>query len=198
MTRMPRRGCDDGKNIYRVGIKDQPTAQLAELANNHLEVDLASGLAAAGDVLYGFVRAGNGDVVVAISASELKLMKEWDLKGGRVTWGPEAVHGSVMFVTDEKELRCFTADQKELWEKPAVMHGQPSGRPLVDGDDFVFSSVSGAVWRVAGATGAETGKVELGEPLGAGPVAYKNKVLLCGNDGSLHVIAMPVATPAGS
>jgi hypothetical protein len=135
---------------------------------------------------------------VAISAADLKVTKEWDLKGGRVTWGPEAVNGCVMLVTDEKELHCYTADKQKRWEKPAVMHGQPAGRPFVDGEDFVFSAVSGTVWRIAGATGTEAGKVELNEPLGAGPVGYKGRLLLCGTDGSLHIIAMPVASPPGS
>lgn len=188
---------DDRKNIYRVGVKDQPSPHLAELGSNQLEVELASGLAVAGDTLYSVVRTNGGDAVVAISVAELKVIKEWDLQGGRVTWGPEQVGNTVMIVTDEKELRCYGPNQTERWEKPAVMHGQPAGRPLIDGDDYVFASIPGTVWRIAGATGQESAKAEVGEPLGAGPVAFRGRLLLCGNDGSLHVIPMPMPV-AGS
>jgi hypothetical protein len=184
---------DDRNNLYRVGVKDQPAANLTELTSNHLNIELATGLAASGETLYGVVRASAGDTVVAISAGGLQVVKEFDLQGGRVTWGPESVGEVVLLVTDEKLLHGYGAAQAAVWPKPAVMHGQPAGRPLVlDGGDYVFASVSGTVWRIS-ASGDESGKAELGEPLGAGPVAFGRRLLLCGNDGSLHVIPMPSA-----
>jgi hypothetical protein len=98
----------------------------------------------------------------------------------------------VLVVTDENKLRCFGPGQAERWSKPATMHGQPAGRPLVDGDDYVFASVDGSVWRITSA--ADAVKIaELDEPLGAGPVAFRTTLLLCGNDGTLHVIPMPTS-----
>jgi hypothetical protein len=183
---------DDRHNIYRLGIKDQPQPHLAEVASNKLEVDLVTGLAAVGETIYGVARAADKDLVVAISAKDLKETQQFDLKGGRVTWGPERVGDVVMIVTDAKELRLFDANQKELWEKPAVMHGNPAGLPLVAGETYFFAGVQGAVWSLAAATGQEVGRTDVGEPLGAGPIAYQERLLLCGNDGTLHVIPVPV------
>jgi hypothetical protein len=141
--------------------------------------------------LYGVVRTNSSDVMVSLSASDLKVGKEWDLKGGRVTWGPERVGDMVLVVTDEKLLHGFAANGEEVWSKPAVMHGQPAGKPLVDGDALVFASIPGVVWRINRVSGEEIGKAELGEPLGTGPVAFRGRLLLCGLDGALHVIPMP-------
>ena len=98
-----------------------------------------------------------------------------------------------MIVTDAKELRLFDAAQKERWEKPAVMHGNPAGTPLVADANYIFASVQGDVWSLVAATGQEVGSIHVGEPLGAGPVAYQERLLLCGNDGTLHVIPTPSA-----
>lgn len=183
---------DDRRNIFRVGLKEQPQPHLAELLANKLDVDISSGLAAVGETIYGAVRTPEkGDTLVAVNAKDLKLAKEFDLKGGRVTWGPTRVGDVVMIVTDGKELRIFDAAQKERWQKPAVMHGNPAGPPLISDANYIFASVQGEVWGVVAATGQEEGSTKLGEPLGAGPVAYQDRLLLCGNDGTLHVIQKP-------
>jgi hypothetical protein len=79
------------------------------------------------------------------------------------------------------------------------MHGNPAGVPLVSGDHFIFAGVGGSVWSIVAATGEEAGRLDIGEPLGAGPVAYQQRLLLCGNDGTLHVIPSPGAeAPATS
>jgi len=186
---------DEQRNIYRVGIKDQPQPNLTAAAMNKLEVDVVLRLAAAGDTVYGVVRGDSGDVIVAISAAELKVVKQFDLKGARVTWGPERIGAAVLVATasgsETSELRVFEAGAKERWAKPALMHGTPAGLPLVSGDNLVFASVRGSVWTMAAASGQEIGVAEVGEPLGAGPVAFRDRLLLCGRDGTLHVIAMP-------
>jgi hypothetical protein len=190
---------DDRRNIYRIGVKDQPQPHLSELISNRLDVELASGLAAVGEIVYGVVRtADKGDTVVGITAADLKVAKEFDLKGGRVTWGPVRVGDVVMVVTDAKELRLFDAALKERWEKPAVMHGNPAGPPLVADSNYIFASVQGSVWTLAASNGQEVGNTKLGEPLGAGPVAYFERLLLCGNDGTLHVILTASANSANS
>ena len=44
------------------------------------------------------------------------------------------------------------------------------------------------VARVEAASGKELAKIETGRPLGTGPVLLGNDLLLCGNDGTLHVV----------
>ena len=189
---------DERRNIYRVGLKDQPQPHLAELVSNRLDVDLVTGLAAIGETVYGVTRTDKGDQVVAITGSDLKIAQQFDLKGGRVTWGPQRVGDFVMVGIDAKELRLFDANQKERWEKPAVLHGNPAGPPLVVGESYFFAGVQGAVWGIASATGQEIGSTDLGEPLGSGPIAFQERLLLCGNDGTLHVIRAPTGTPSAA
>ncbi|MGE0756908.1 MAG: PQQ-binding-like beta-propeller repeat protein, partial [Pirellulaceae bacterium] len=188
---------DNRKRVYRIGIAEQPSPHLAELASHSLEFNLEGGLAAAGDTVYGFVRAEAGDMIVGLSTSELKVVKEWDLGGGRVTWGPEAVGDAVLVVVNERQLHCFGPGQTQRWPQPASLPGQPAGRPLADDTHYVFAAVNGKVSRLAQSTGEESASSAVDEPLGAGPVAFRTRLLLCANSGSLYVIPAPTE-PAGS
>jgi hypothetical protein len=67
----------------------------------------------------------------------------------------------------------------------------------MDGD-FVFALREGSVVRIAGASGQQVAEAKIGEPLGAGPVAFGKRLLLPGSDGALHVIATPSAVAAPS
>lgn len=182
---------DSRRNIYRLGIKDQPQAHLSPLLASKLDHDIATGLAAAGETVYAVTRtADKGDLLLVLSSTDLKVTKEIDLQGARVTWGPERVQEGVAIVTDAKALRIFDAEMKERWAQPAPMHGNPAGPPLVAGENLVFASVDGNVWSL-NAAGQEIGMTRVGEPLGAGPAAYQERLLLCGSDGTLHVVSMP-------
>jgi hypothetical protein len=68
------------------------------------------------------------------------------------------------------------------------------GDPLLIGEDLVFASADGTVWRVAGATGQELAKSQLGEPVNAGPFAFGDLLLLVGTGGALHVIPVPTGS----
>jgi len=183
---------DNRRILYRVGLKDQPQPFLAELANSPMEVELVSGLAIAGQTVYAVARAETTDAVVAIGLGDLKVAQQWDLKGGRVTWGPTRVGEVVLLAVDGKFLRCFGADQKERWKQPAVAYGQPVGPPLQIDQDFVFASVDGQLWRVAGSSGKTSASTPVGEPLLAGPIASGNDLVLAGSEGVLLMAPVPV------
>lgn len=189
---------DDRQNVYRVGIKDQPQPFLSELGAAKLDVNIDSELATAGDTVYGVVKNSGGDVVLAINAADLSVAKEFPLEG-RVKWGPVQVDDLVFCLSDAEGLVCYAAGGEQVWEKPAKFEGHPAGLPLRDGEDFIFALLDGTVVRVAGSDGALLGKSAVGEPLGAGPVAYNGLLLLPGHDGALHVMRPPsaVATPPG-
>ncbi|HJN10502.1 MAG TPA: PQQ-binding-like beta-propeller repeat protein [Pirellulaceae bacterium] len=186
---------NDRREIYRIGIKDTPKPFLAELASGQLDVDFASQLAAVGDVAFAVVQTSGGDVLKPISTGDLTVGDDIDLQGARVTWGPHRVGDVVMVITDGKQLRCFQADRTERWEQPGVAYGTPASPPLEVDGDFIFVSQSGTLWRMSGATGEEVDKTELSEPVGSGPISYNGSLLLCGNDGTLHVLPM-LAKPA--
>ncbi|MBC8350639.1 MAG: PQQ-binding-like beta-propeller repeat protein [Planctomycetes bacterium] len=183
---------DDRKNIYRIGIKQEPKPFLAPIATAKLEVDIDSDLAAVGDTVYGVVRNSGGDVIVGLNAGDLKPAKEFALTG-RVVWGPVQVGDAVLCLSSAEGLLCFEAGANQRWANSAGCGGQPAGTPLEVDGDFVFALREGNVVRIAGASGDQVAEVTIGEPLGAGPVAFGPRLLLPGSDGALHVIRTPSA-----
>jgi outer membrane protein assembly factor BamB len=182
---------DDRKFIYRVALRDQPQPSLAEVSSLRMEEELSSGLAAAGTFLFVVARTSASDVVMALNQADLKVAQQWDLKGGRVSWGPERIGDSVLALVDGKSIHCFGPDGKSRWEQPAAAFGQPAGPPLQVGGDFVFASTDGQVWRIQGGDGKTAGRSVIGEPLSRGPVAFGDQLLLAGNDGVLLVAPVP-------
>jgi len=186
---------DDRRKLFRVGVKDQPEPHLAELAQVQLEVDLVSALAAADDTVYGVIRGPNSDTVVSFAATDLGAGKEWPLEG-RVVWGPEFVGGLVLVTTDRQSLVAFEASQKQRWTSP-LSYGPLVGRPLPINGNLLLASLSGTVWMISAQDGTESGKFDVGEPLGAGPVAFAggSRLLISAADGTVLVIG---ALPSGS
>ena len=185
---------DDRQSIYRVGLKDQPQPYLAATATAQLDLEIKAPLATLGQTVYGVARKETTDVVVAIGKGDLKVLQQWDLQGGRVTWGPERVGDAVFLAVNGDSIRCFDAGNKPRWEKPSPAYAQPAGRPLQSGNDFIFAGVDGSVWRVAGPTGQPSPKIQAGEPLSSGPTAYGDRILVCGIDGTLLVLPIPAGS----
>ncbi len=180
---------DDRRKLFRVGVKDQPQPHLEALSQAQLEVDLVSSLAAAGDAVYGVTRGPNSDTILSFAAADLAAGKQWPAEG-RVTWGPEPWEDLVLLATDQQTLMAFETGQKRRWTSP-LAYGPLVGRPLrVDGN-LVLASLSGTVWMISGLDGKELAKADAGEPLGAGPVAFGTRLLLCAADGTLLVVRTP-------
>jgi hypothetical protein len=177
---------DSRGRLYRVGIQEKPQPHLARLTDVELDVDIASGLAAAGDAVYAVVRDSANDVILSYDATDLSVGQEWPLTG-RVTWGPEAVGDAVLVATNSDGLLCFEPDHKQRWSA-ALAYGDLAGLPMSVEDDLVLASVRGVVWRVSGADGRELAKTDLGQPLGRGAVPFGSRLLLGGGDGTLLVI----------
>lgn len=177
---------DDRRKLFRVGVKDQPEPHLAAASQAQLEVDIVSPLATAGDTVYGITRGPNSDTVLSFSAADLAAGKEWPLEG-RVVWGPEPSDGLVLVATDRQTLLAFEAGQKQRWTSP-LAYGPLVGRPLCVNGNLALASLSGTVWMISGQDGKELAKADVGEPLGAGPVAFGTRLLLSAADGTLLVI----------
>ncbi len=179
---------DNRRKLFRVGVKDQPEPHLAELAQVQLEVDIVSPLAAVGDTVYAVVRGTNSDTILSIGATDLAAGKEWPVEG-RVVWGPETLNDLVLVATDRQTLLAFEAGQKQRWTSP-LSYGPLVGRPLPVSGNLLLASLSGTVWMISGQDGKELTKAEVGEPLGAGPVAFANgsRLLVSAADGTLLVI----------
>lgn len=178
---------DNRRKLFRVGIKDQPEPHLAELAQVRLEVDLASALASVGDTVYGAVRGATNDTILSFNAADLAAGAAWPLEG-RVVWGPQSVGGLVLVATDRQKLLAFETGQKQRWTSP-LSYGPLVGRPLSADDNLILASLSGTVWRISAQDGTQSGQVDAGEHLAAGPVAFGGSRLLVGAaDGAVLVL----------
>ncbi len=179
---------DNRRKLFRVGVKDQPEPHLAELSQVQLEVDITSPLAAVGDTVYGVVRGANSDTVLSFGAADLAAGKEWPVEG-RIVWGPETLNDLVLVATDRQTLLAFEAGQKQRWTSP-LSYGALVGRPLPVAGNLLLASLSGTVWMISAQDGKELTKADVGEPLGAGPVAFANgsRLLVSAADGTLLVI----------
>ena len=71
-----------------------------------------------------------------------------------------------------------------------MSYGPLVGRPLPVTGNLLLASLSGTVWMISSQDGKELTKAEVGEPLGAGPVAFANgsRLLVSAADGTLLVI----------
>ena len=180
---------DDRKKLYRIGAEAAPQPHLKQLVSTQVDFEIVSPLAGLGDTVFAAVRVQGADSMVTFQAGDLSLGKEIALSG-RVTWGPQRVGDGVLAASSGDGLLCFDAAGELVWKSP-LAHGPLAGAPTPVGEDYVMSSMSGVTWRVNGKNGMQTDSFDVGEPLGAGPVLYRgSRLLLSGNDSTLHVIPL--------
>ena len=82
----------------------------------------------------------------------------------------------------------FAGEPQPTWTVP-LPYGPLAGEPLLDGDAILFASVSGIIWKVDAQTGEELAKIDVKEPLGTGPVVLGKRLLVCGGDGTVHIVS---------
>ena len=177
---------DDQNVIRRIGIQQSPRPHLALLNEGKLDSRVAPRLGFSGDLVLAVTRGKSTDTVQSLSKDELKAGEKVELKG-RVVWGPETV-GPLVFVATFDELHCFEGIKKR-WTTP-LPYGALTGVPLVDGEDFILSSSSGTVWRIAGSEGKEVNKVDLGQPIVGQGLSHDGRIWMPGYDGSILVVPM--------
>jgi len=182
--------CDGQRRLFRVGVSEGPPPGLAALATVELAEPITSPMAAAGQVLFG-VDAGN--VLIPLRLPDLERIEGGEQPlGARCVWGPAAVGDRVLLATDAGELWCLGDDGKPAWPQPAKLdHGPLAGRPLLAGDALLVASATGIVSRVDISTGEETAALDVGRPLGAGPVLLGEQLLLVGHDGTVYAVRPP-------
>ena len=101
-----------------------------------------------------------------------------------------------MLATDDGQMLCLGSDGKVAWQQP-LPFGTPVGTPLETAEGYVLASAAGVVWSAGKADGepllrdGQPRKIDLGRPLGTGPVLLGNKLLVVQRDGSLHLIEQP-------
>ena len=181
---------DGSGTMFRIALKTDPQPQLvAELQVPTSAVPLAAP-AVLGPTVFVATRGVGNDRLMAFGLEDLQPGSEWDLPG-RLTWGPCRVGDLVLVATDADQLWGLEQQPEPRW-KVALPYGRLVGEPLVSDQSLVLASVRGTVWQISGQTGEEQARVEIGEPLGTGPVQFSgNRLLVCGDDGTIHVINLP-------
>ena len=193
---------ENGRHLYRVGIKESPQRHLTAFQQRMLAEPIGASIAALGDTLFAVKREADHDVVVTFQLPGFEDDHQWALKG-RVTWGPRRVNDRVFVATDQQGLFCFDS-QWNWWQTAAVLrwqtalpYGHLAGLPFKQKNSYVLASTNGTVWRIDRQTGQELEKIEpirLQEPLWGNPVVHDGQLWLSGIDGVLFVIPFPPAT----
>lgn len=178
----------DRRQIFRVGIGDEPEPHLEALGSAAVSEPLWSSLAATSEVCYAAIRAGGGDALVGWSLPGLQELARWPLEG-RVQWGPTAVGDVVLLNTDE-QLLCMSGSGELAW-RVAFDHGRVIGQPVLSGGQFIFATATGKVVTLRQQTGKLVGAIDVGEPLNHGPIPYQDKLLVAGRSGVLFVLDKP-------
>lgn len=177
----------DGRTtVYRVGIEEQPQPHLAALSQTEVTTPLASPMIVAGNTAFAVDSSG---VLMAFTLPDLTASPNAH-PGGQVTWGPATLGDRVLVGDSNNQLTCLDGQQQRVWQTP-LAHGKPVGQPLVSGDSVIMASAAGVVWKLDAATGQEQGHVETGRPLSAGPALWGDRLLLPGQDGHVHHLAIP-------
>lgn len=176
---------DGRQTLYRLGIAAQPQPNLVALATAELPGPVASPLAALDKTVYAVDGAGE---LRSYLLPNLKPGPTWPIAGAQ--WGPVRLGAHCLVLSLSGELLCFDDEREQVW-KVAWPHGPLAGAALAAKDGYLLASVSGSVFRIAADSGAEQNRLDVGEPLGAGPVAVGNRLWLAGHGGSLLVVAAP-------
>jgi hypothetical protein len=181
----------DGREfLYRIGLKEQPRANLAAVKEQPFDQPLTGGLVTAGDTIYGLVKGPTGDTVVAIDPQTLTQTAKWPLSG-RALFGPETAAGRVFAASEADGLFCFDAGQKVLWQKP-LTHGLLAGPPVAGPPGVLLLLYQdGTLARVSADTGDELAAKPVGEPLGRAAGVVGQQVLVSTSDGAVIVTELP-------
>ena len=178
---------DDRNRLYRIGVKQEPTPHLAQLAAVDLAEPIISPLAVLEPVVYAV------DAANTLLAFELPGLTRGQMLplGGRCVWGPRRVGDRVLVATDEDRLCCLGADQAVLW-RIELPYGPLAGAPLAIDGEYLLAAASGVLWRIDAATGESAAKpFETGCPLATGPVLLGDRILVGGYDGTLYEFEKP-------
>jgi outer membrane protein assembly factor BamB len=172
--------------LYRIELRSQQKPHLAMLSQVDLAEPLASPVAVLGNTAYA---VDDADSLVSFQLPKLTPGQPRPLAASSA-WGPGRVGDSVLLATDDDQLYCLDDGGKIVWQV-ALRYGPLAGAPLKTDDGYLLAATGGTIWRVEPTTGRELGRIETGQPLGTGPVALGDGLLVGGHDGCLYQVKMP-------
>ncbi len=176
---------NDRGGVYRVAVKDQPARHLALAAEAAIADPIVSPIAVLGEKAHAVDAA---DSLLVFELPGLAAQPPRPL-GAKCVYGPLAAGQLAILATADNLLHVIDPEGKVRADR--LPHGIPTGPPAVDGEDWIFTSAGGVIWRVNPASGEQRGKVETGLALAAGPLLAGGRLVAVGQDGSLYVVEKP-------
>ncbi len=176
----------DQEKLYRVGVQQEPTPHLVAEATFDLSKVITSSIAALETSAFAVT---SGNKLVCWRMNDLDIGNSWDIGEG-ILLDPVRSNDHVFVVDAEKQLWCLNDEQQLLW-KTTLEHGPPIGPPIRGSQGLVIATRTGAVVTLNPQTGEQVSIAESGLPVIGGPVLWRDRLLLVGDDGSLHIISQP-------
>lgn len=172
----------DGRaKLYRLTLQAEPKPHVAAVKETETPEALVTPLVAGPTYAFGVDAGGH---LVGLGVDDLKLGPQIRLPGKPV-WGPHRVGSLTLVATDEDRLLAIDDTGRPAWG--ITLEGGPLvGTPLVQDDALLLALQSGRVQRLAAPDGQVRGTLDVGEPLGAGPLLVGGKLFVLGYDGSIY------------
>ncbi len=178
---------DQNGRAYKLTVSQESSPELVASLDVSTEKQLLGPLAVLGESVFATAKDVGTAVMVSFNSADLQVQHEWSLDG-EVAWGPKRMGDGVLVATDAGVLIRWGNEPQPTWTVP-LPYGPLAGEPLLDGDAILFASVSGIIWKVDAQTGEELAKIDVKEPLGTGPVVLGKRLLVCGGDGTVHIVS---------
>ena len=177
-----------------MGVEANPQPHFKLLASNAVPTDLSGTVVILGEKALAISPGAAGDSLVPLTLADLSPGEAIQL-GGRVTRPLEKV-GDVAFVCNPVDgIVCIEAGPKIRWKTP-LAYGELAGPPTMIEKDWLFTGINGAIWRVAGDSGKEIARFQLGQPLVASTFAWGDRFVLLGKNSVVHLIEKSKLQPA--
>jgi outer membrane protein assembly factor BamB len=171
--------CDGDRRLCLVRFETQPEARLIEAATATTSKPVVSPVAALGNTAF----VVEGASLVPLALPGLTEGKPQPLEGP-CTWGPVRAGQHVLLATEKGYLHCYGTDGQEVWQQPLGCNAFV-GTPLA-ADGFIYLAASGgSVWRIDAESGKVAGRIDVGCPLGTGPVILGDRLFIGSQDGCL-------------
>jgi outer membrane protein assembly factor BamB len=178
--------CEGGGRIVHLELTPEPMPQLKELAAILLDAPIAAAPCVVGQTVY---VADGSNRLHAFDLPGLNPARSWPL-GSRAVVGPAPVGQGAVVATANEELLFFDNSQEPRW-KVSLPHGPLAGAPVAVAGDVLIATRSGWLIRLAGDSGQELARVDVGQAVAGLPVVAGQFGLLAAADGTLLKVALP-------
>lgn len=177
---------DGVEATHLIALQTAPQPHLAAVKNTPLGTASATTRTA---VVAGKVLAGAKEPRLVLFTLPALEVGDPIALSGEVVWGPFAVSDRVLLATADGKLVAIAADGSTAWQQE--IKTPPIGTPLAQGDAVLLTFPDGLLQKLQIAAGEELARIELRQPLAAGPVEFEQRLALATTDGAILIVNVP-------